>query len=68
MRDQNSCENWHGWKYTPFAANIQIIFYRSKKDPDVLVKFLLNERETRVLGLEGGPYYKWSDVKAKIGY
>ena len=67
-RDQNSCENWHGWKYTPFAANIQIIFYRSKKNPDILVKFLLNERETRVLGLEGGPYYKWSDVKAKIGY
>ena len=61
--DQESCKDWPGWRYTPFAANIQLIFYRDAKG-DVLVKPLLNERETRILGLEGFPYYKWEDMKA----
>ena len=54
------CLYWPGWRYTPFAANIQLIFYKNKQG-DVLVKPLLNERETPVLGLEGGPYYSWED-------
>lgn len=53
---------WPGWRYTPFAANIQLIFYKNKKG-DVLVKPLLNERETPILELEGGPYYSWDAVK-----
>jgi hypothetical protein len=51
----------------PFAANLQMIFYRSKKaDEPVLVKFLVNERETALPALNAvaGPYYKWDDVKA----
>ena len=61
--DRNSCKDWAGWRYTPFAGNFQLIFYRDKKG-NVLVKPLLNERETPILGLEGFPYYKWEDVKA----
>ncbi len=57
------CLYWPGWRYTPFAANIQLIFYKNKQG-DVLVKPLLNERETPVLGLEGGPYYSWEAYKA----
>lgn len=57
------CLDWPGWRYTPFAANIQLIFYRNRKG-DVLVKPLLNERETRILGLDGFPYYRWEDYKA----
>ena len=53
---------WPGWYYTPFAGNIQMIFYRNKSN-DVLVKFYINERETTLLTLPGGPYYRWEDVK-----
>ena len=63
--DQNTCQDWPGWKYTPFAGNVQLIFYRNKAG-DVLVKPLLNERETPILGLDGFPYYKWSDFKAYL--
>lgn len=54
--------NWPGWLYSPFAGNLQMIFYRNAAS-EVLVKFYINERETGLLGLEGGPYYKWEDVK-----
>ena len=56
------CLNWPAYLYTPFAANLQMIFYKNKKD-EVLVKFYINERETSLTTLPGGPYYKWEDVK-----
>ena len=54
--------NWPGWLYSPFAGNLQIVFYENK-DGNILVKFFINEREATLLGLEDGPYYKWEDVK-----
>ena len=54
--------NWPGWMYSPFAGNLQMIFYRNASG-DVLVKFYINERETTLIGLDGGPYYAWEDVK-----
>ena len=54
--------NWPGWLYSPFAGNLQIVFYRNAAQ-DVLVKFFINERETTLLTLPDGPYYKWEDVK-----
>ena len=59
---------WFGAWYTPFAANLQMIFYKSKKSDDILVKFLVNERETKMMGIEpvSGPYYRWSDVRKKL--
>jgi hypothetical protein len=60
--DHESCRHWQGFLYTPFAGNLQIVFYRNKHD-NVLVKFYINERETRLLNLEGGPYYDWEEVK-----
>ena len=60
--DQTECTSWPGWKYTPFGGNIQLIFYKNKAG-DVRVKVLMNERETRVIGLEGFPYYKWEDFR-----
>ena len=52
----------------PFAANLQMIFYRSAKNPDVLVKFLVNERETAIPAIQPveGPYYRWDDVKKYV--
>lgn len=55
---------WTEYKIIPMAANIQLIFYRSKKDAPILVKILLNEREVDLpLKSETAPYYKWSDVR-----
>lgn len=60
---------WHDYKAVPMAGNIQIVFYRPSVDEvsspdDVLVKVLLNERETTLpLGRDAGPYYKWNDFK-----
>ena len=53
------------WKYwdIPMGANLQMIFYQSKDNPDVLVKFMLNEKDLR-LPLEAveASYYKWNEV------
>lgn len=64
LRCSEIATRWFGARYTPFAANIQIIFYRNSKN-DILVKFLLNEKETLLLGLapKYGPYYGWNDVR-----
>lgn len=55
------------WKWTPMAANIQMVFYRNAAG-EVLVKILYNEREILVRGLELaiGPYYRWRDLRAHI--
>ena len=64
------CDRWLGFWNIPMASNLQIIFYRNKRG-DVLVKFLYQEQERLLRGLEPvtGPYYRWEDVKANIeGY
>lgn len=50
----------------PMAANIQFVLYRSKKNPDILFKVLLNNAEASIPQLESvdGPYYRWDDFKA----
>ncbi|MBQ3882799.1 MAG: histidine-type phosphatase, partial [Bacteroidales bacterium] len=55
---------WFATDFVPFAANLQMIFYKNKSG-NVLVKFLVNEKETLLRGLkpETGPYYKWETVK-----
>ena len=57
--------DWPGWLYTPFAGNFQMVFYRNRAG-EVLVKCFMNERETTLLGLPGGPCYAWEDVKAAL--
>lgn len=63
--DAWQCLDWPGYMYSPFAGNLQIVFYRGRKG-DVLVKFYINERETGLTTLPGGPYYKWEDVKVAL--
>ena len=60
--DAKQCLDWPGYLYSPFAGNLQIVFYRNRHN-DILVKFYINERETSLITLPGGPYYKWDDVK-----
>lgn len=49
----------------PFACNVQMVFFRNCRGR-VLVKFLLNERETLLNGLDTdtAPFYGWEEVKA----
>ena len=49
----------------PMACNLQFIFFKSKKNPDILVQVLLNGREaTLPLPLAApGSFYRWEDVK-----
>jgi len=59
-------EHWCDFKSISMAGNLQIIFYKNVKDfsKDILVKFLINEREAH-LPIEAyeGVYYKWNDVQ-----
>ena len=44
------------------AANLQFIFYKSKKNPEILVKCLQNGVEASLpLDTDNYPYYKWTD-------
>ena len=54
------------YKISPMAGNVQIIFFRNKKDhDDIIVKFMLNERETSIpIETDNYPFYKWSDVRS----
>ena len=49
----------------PMACNLQFIFFKSKKNPDILVQVLLNGREaTLPLPVAApGSFYRWEDVK-----
>ena len=57
---------WVNYRIYPMACNIQLVFYRSKKQKDapVLVKALLNEKEaTLPVPTDQYPYYKWEDLR-----
>lgn len=57
---------WRNYKIFPMACNIQLVFYRPKKGKsgDILVKALLNERETTLpVQPVNGPYYRWQDLR-----
>ena len=59
-------EAFTDWKIAPMAGNIQMIFYRNpkKQGSDVLVKFMLNEKEQHIpVETDIWPYYRWDDVR-----
>lgn len=58
-------KHWRNYKVVPMATNLQMIFFRNKKDPtDILVKFLHNESEARIpIQTNTFPFYKWVDVE-----
>lgn len=58
-------EDYADYKISPMASNLQIVFFKNPKKPkDILVKFMLNERETSIpLPTDNYPFYKWTDVR-----
>lgn len=56
-------EVYADFKVSPMAGNIQLVFFRDKKN-DIIVKALLNEKEVRLpLDTDMWPYYRWDDLK-----
>ena len=60
-------KEWNAADVVPMCANLQVIFYEAK-GKDVLVKVLVNEKESRISGLTPvqGVYYRWDDVAKTI--
>ena len=58
---------WWEWRELCMASNLQMVLYRNKAG-HVLVKFLYQEQERMLRGLESvsGPYYDWETVRANI--
>lgn len=56
--------NWFAFFQVPMATNIQMVFYKNKKN-DVLTKILYNEKEVTLPGIEpvSGPYYDWPTLR-----
>lgn len=52
----------------PMAGNVQLVFYRSEKNPDILVNIRLNGRNASVDGLDCvcDGFYRWDDYRAAI--
>ena len=59
-------DQWVNYRIYPMGCNIQLVFYHSKKASDpILVKALLNEKETTLpVPTNQYPYYKWDDLRA----
>ena len=50
------------------GANLQFVFYRSPRKPEILFKVLLNGEEARLpLETDNWPYYSWEAFKARYG-
>lgn len=60
------CDAFRTFEIAPMGGNVQMIFFRHKKNKqDVLVKFMLNEREISIpLNTDIYPFYHWNDVKS----
>lgn len=58
-------KTWSTFNVTPMAANIQLIFFRKKSSKNILVKFMLNEKEMAIpIKSDVFPFYHWKDVKS----
>lgn len=59
-------EQWCTGDMIPMGSNLQMVFYRSCRSDDILVKILYNEQERTFSSLQAinGKYYRWEDLKA----
>ncbi len=66
---ENFEQRWTDPTNISFASNLQMVYYRNQAG-NVLVKFIYNDRERHVIGLEAvnGIYYRWEDIKALRNY
>ena len=69
-RVENPLEVEKVWRnyHVPMACNLQLVFFRSKRNPDILFQLLLNGREaTLPLPMAApGSFYRWKDFKTLV--
>ena len=59
-------EVYSNFKISPMASNVQMVLFKNKSN-DVLVKFMLNEREVAIpCATDNFPFYRWSDARAAL--
>lgn len=55
---------WNDFKVSPMASNMQMVFFKNKGG-DIIVKFMMNERETSIpVESDIYPFYRWDDARA----
>lgn len=58
------CNVWAGYKVSPMASNLQMIFYRNDSD-NVIVKFMMNEQDVALpIPTDMAPFYDWNEARA----
>ena len=61
-RPEEAIRYWQNWNI-PMGTNLQLVFYRSAANPEILVRMMLNEKDLPLpLTPVQGNYYKWNDV------
>ncbi len=56
-------EVWADYSISPMASNLQLVFFKNKQG-NVLVKFMLNEREIAIpIESDIYPFYDWKDAR-----
>ena len=64
VNDPDEVKNYWRSDQIPMASNLQLIFFRSKKNPEILVKVLYNGHEAMLPLPEAAPsFYPWSAFK-----
>lgn len=64
VSDPGDVKNWWRCDFIPMASNVQMIFYRSRKNPEILVKVLYNGREASLPIPQVAPsFYSWTAFK-----
>lgn len=64
VKDPDEIPVWFQTYRVPMGANIQLVFYRNRKNPKTLFKILLNGEEASLpLETDSWPYYDWDVFK-----
>lgn len=68
ISDPHEVKNFWRSDQIPMASNLQLIFFRSRKSSEILVKVLYNGVEASLPLHEAAPsFYTWSDFKSFYG-
>ena len=66
VKDPDEVPVWFQNYRVPMGANIQFVFYRSKRNPAILFKVLLNGEEAHLpMDTDRWPYYDWERFKER---
>ncbi|HBH09721.1 MAG TPA: hypothetical protein DDX40_10025 [Rikenellaceae bacterium] len=64
LTDPSDVKNWWRSDFVPMASNLQLIFYRSRRTPEILVKVLYNGHEASLPIPQSAPsFYSWTAFK-----